>query len=33
MLKNWLRRAVSKRIKRHIKIIMEKKENLNKYVK
>jgi hypothetical protein len=31
MLRNWLRRAVSRRTKRHIKVIMEKKKILMKY--
>ena len=30
MLRNWFRRAVSRRTKRHIKVIIEKKKNLNK---
>ena len=33
MLRNWLKRAVSRRIKRHIKLIIEKKENLNNILK
>jgi len=33
MLWNWIRRVVSRRIKRYIKLIIEKKENLNNILK